>query len=150
MNTFLNLENARTHDQKELMEKIIADGVCPFCKENFARYHPKPVLKETEHWFFSENMSPYEGTKHHYIFVYKPAHISTPAEMSQAAWSDLLEIIRWALKQYSIDGGTVAMRFGTAKKFANSVMHLHGHLIEPDVDNPSHPGVTFRVSKATE
>lgn len=144
----LNLDNARTPEQKALMEKIIADGVCPFCAEHFTKYHPKPVIKETDHWFFSENMSPYIGTKHHYLFVYKADHATSPSELTPEAWSDLLTVMQWALKEFSIAGGTFAMRFGTEKKYSNSVMHLHAHLIEPDVDDPEHSGVKFPVSKS--
>jgi diadenosine tetraphosphate (Ap4A) HIT family hydrolase len=144
----LNLDNARTPEQKALMEKIIADGVCPFCAENFQKYHPKPVLKETDYWFFTENMSPYAGTKHHFLLVYKPAHINSPAEMLPEAWADLQTVIQWALGEFKMEGGTFAMRFGTAKKYSNSVMHLHAHLIEPNVDDPEHAGVKFPVSKA--
>ena len=60
----LQMSNARTPEQVALMQKIIDDGVCPFCAEHFKKYHPKPVLKETEYWFFTENMSPYKGTKY--------------------------------------------------------------------------------------
>lgn len=143
----LNLENARTPEQKALMEKIIKDGVCPFCVENFTKYHPKPVLKETEYWFFTENMSPYLGTKHHFIFVYKPSHIHDPEELSPEGWGDLLTLIAWAKKEYGITGGTFAMRFGNNAKFSNSVKHLHAHLIDPDIDDPKHLGVKFPVSK---
>lgn len=146
----LNLDNARTPEQKALMEKIIADGVCPFCEEHFRTYHPKPVLKETDYWFFTENMSPYAGTKHHFLLVYKPAHVNNPSEMSPEAWADLFTLIEGALKEYEIAGGTFAMRFGTAKKYSNSVMHLHAHLIEPDVDDPEHAGVKFPVSRAVK
>ena len=145
----LNLANARTPEQIALMQKIIADGVCPFCAEHFRKYHPKPVLKETEYWFFTENMSPYVGTKYHFILVYKPTHITDPKELSAEAWNNLLELIHWAEKEYQIDGGTFAMRFGTDLKYANSVMHLHAHLIEPNVDDPQHPGVKFPVSKSS-
>lgn len=145
---FLNLANARTEEQRKLMEKIAADGVCPFCAEHFTKYHPNPILKETDYWFCTENMSPYAGTKQHFLFVYKPSHITTPLELAAEAWIDLLSLMQWAIKTYLVAGGTFAMRYGTDKKYSNSVMHLHIHLIEPDVDDPDHPGVKFPVSKS--
>ena len=144
---FLNLRNARTPEQQELMERIAVDGVCPFCVEHFKKYHPRPVLKETDYWFFTENISPYIGTRHHFLFVYKPRHITTPDELEPEALVDLFAVLDWARNEFGINGGTFAMRFGTAKKYANSVMHLHAHLIEPDVDDPTHTGVKFPVSK---
>ena len=53
----LNHDNARTEEQKTLMAKIEEDGVCPFCAEHFKKYHPKPILKETDYWFVTENMN---------------------------------------------------------------------------------------------
>lgn len=145
----LNLDNARTPEQRALMEKIIQDGVCPFCADHLRTYHPKPILKETDYWFFTENMSPYIGTKHHYLFIYKPSHIESPAELSPEASADLMGLAQWAIKEYGIEGGTIAMRFGAKKKYSNSVLHLHAHLIEPDVDTPGHPGIKFPVSKSS-
>jgi ATP adenylyltransferase len=149
MTEFLDPQKARTEEQRVLMEQIARDGVCPFCAEHLRTYHPKPILKETDYWFFTENMSPYAGTKHHFMLMYKPSHITTPAELSPESWTDLLAILNWATVEYAIRGGTFALRFGSDKKYSNSVAHLHAHFIEPDVDDPQHAGVKFPVSKNT-
>lgn len=125
----LNHDNARTNEQKELMAKIESDGVCPFCKEHFTKYHPKPILKETDHWFVTENMSPYEGTSLHLIFVYKPSHINTPKEISPEAAADLFGLLSWATETYTIQGGSFFMRFGNMHWNGSSVEHLHAQLI---------------------
>ncbi len=131
-----------------LMERIAQDGVCPFCAEHVRKYHPKPILKETDHWFFTENMSPYVGTKHHFIFIYKPSHITTLSELPPEGWTDLHTILDWATAEYAIAGGTFALRFGASTRLSNSVAHLHAHFLEPDIDDPEHPGVKFPVSKS--
>lgn len=141
----LTIENARTKEQKELMEKIQKDGVCPFCKEHFTAYHPKPIIKETEYWFLTENMSPYAGTKFHFIFVYKPSHIENPSLLSPEASSDLFALLSWAAKHFSIPGGAFFMRFGESKYTGGSVAHLHAHLLMGDVDAPDHEAVRVKL-----
>ena len=144
-NQFLKMESARTPEQKALMARIIADGVCPFCAEHFKKYHPKPILKETDHWFFTENISPYKNTKHHFIFVYKPAHITRPNEATPEALKDLFDIIDWAVAEYQIPGGALFMRFGDMKYTGSSVEHLHAHLIMSDVDAPDYETVRVKL-----
>ena len=141
----LNLSNARTPEQIALMQTIIADGVCPFCAEHFRKYHPKPVLKETEHWFFTENMSPYVGTKYHFIFVYKPAHISKPRELPPEALVDLFTLVNAAIAENKIPGGSFFMRFGDHIYNGSSVEHLHAHLLMGDADAPGHEPVRVKL-----
>jgi len=129
----LDHENARTEEQKNLMAQIEADGVCPFCAEHFKKYHPKPILKETDSWFVTTNMSPYEGTKHHFLFVYKPAHIRKPEEMSPTDITDLFSLIAWVTTTYEIMGGSFFMRFGDTRYTAGSVEHLHAQLLTGDM-----------------
>jgi diadenosine tetraphosphate (Ap4A) HIT family hydrolase len=139
------MPHARTPEQIALMQKIIADGVCPFCAEYFRKYHPKPVLKETDHWFFTENMSPYVGTKYHFIFVYKPAHITTPSELPPEALVDLHHLLDSAIAEYKIVGGSFFMRFGEHKYNGSSVEHLHAHLLMGDADAPGHEPVRVKL-----
>ncbi len=141
----LNLSNARTQEQISLMQQIVADGVCPFCAEHFRKYHPKPVLKETDYWFFTENMSPYKGTKYHFIFVYKPAHIKSAGEMEPKALEDLYTLLNWAIAEYKIPGGSFFMRFGDTKYTGSSVEHLHAHLLMGDADDPAHQAVKVKL-----
>ncbi len=128
-NAGLNHNEARTEEQKTLMAKIEADGVCPFCEAHFRQYHPKPILKETTSWFFTENMSPYEGTTCHFIFVYKPNHITLPSELTPEARIELFDFVDWAIQEYNILGGSFFMRFGEGGYNGSSVEHLHAHLI---------------------
>lgn len=143
--TFLNLNNARTPEQQALMHQIAEDGVCPFCAEYFRKYHPKPILKETEYWFFTENMSPYAGTKYHFIFVYKPAHITTPKEIPPKAVVDLFILLNAAIEEYKILGGAFFMRFGDTRYNGSSVAHLHLQLLMGDVDAPGHEKVRVKL-----
>ncbi len=127
--TGLKHENARTEEQKKLMAQIEQDGVCPFCSEHFRRYHPKPILKESDFWFVTENMSPYEGTAQHFLFVYKPQHVTHLEDIDKEALADLLILTQWVTSTYSIDGASLFMRFGNTERNGSSVAHLHAQLI---------------------
>lgn len=137
--------NARTEEQKKLMEKIEQDGVCPFCAEHFKTYHPKPILWETEHWFITTNMSPYTNTKYHFLFVYKPAHITNLIDIPSEAQNDLFVQIHRLTDEYHIPGGAFFMRFGDHRYTGGSVEHLHAHLIMGDADNPNHEPVRVKL-----
>ncbi len=143
---FLNHENARTDEQKNLMQKIETDGVCPFCAENFTKYHPKPILKKTNFWFVTENMSPYEGTTTHIIFVYKPKHITLPSEMEEGAVADLFENINWATDKFNIKGGSFFIRFGNTNYNGSSVEHLHAHLLTGVEKNENTEGIKVKLA----
>lgn len=140
-----NHRNARTKEQKELMAKIEADGVCSFCAEHFKTYHPKPIFKETDFWFVTENMSPYEGTVHHFLFVYKPAHVSTLAEVALGAFEDLRECINWVNAKYAIKGGAYFMRFGDTRYNGSSVEHLHAQLVTGVIDDGDVDGIKVKL-----
>ena len=142
----LNHNQARTDEQKNLMAKIEADGVCPFCEAHFRQYHPKPILKETGSWFLTENMSPYEGTTHHYIFVYKPAHITLPSELSPESRIELFDLVDWAVKEFNIIGGAFFMRFGDGDYNGSSVEHLHGQLISGVKKGDDSEGLRVKLS----
>jgi ATP adenylyltransferase len=142
----LNMKHGkRTPEQAALMERIREDGVCPFCAEYFKKYHPKPVLKETDYWFFTENMDPYKGTKYHFIFVYKPAHISLPSELPPEALVDLFALINGAIAEYNMPGGSLFMRFGETRFTGSSVTHLHAQLIMGDSDAEDHEPVRVKL-----
>jgi len=141
----LNMQNARTPEQVALMQKIIDDGVCPFCAEYFKKYHPKPIIKETEYWFFTENMSPYKGTKYHFLMVYKPSHVRKPSDVAPEALADLFVLANWAIEEYKIPGGSIFMRFGDTRYTGSSVEHLHAHLLMGDNDAPDHEPVRVKL-----
>ena len=148
---YLDFTHARSKDQIELMEKIVKDGVCPFCSEHFKKYHPRPILKETKWWIVSENMHPYEGARVHLLFVYKE-HVSTVSEMKPEAGKELIELVSWAIQKYKIAGGAFFMRFGDTRYTGSSVNHLHAQLLtgnaKSDDDNIDKLKVKLGYKKA--
>ena len=143
--TYLKMDNARTNEQKKLMNKIRVAGVCPFCSEHFIKYHPRPIIEESDFWFFTENMSPYDHTKYHFIFVYKPAHITTPGEMMLGAAEDLFRLVSFSVEKYKIPGGSFFMRFGDMKYNGSSVNHLHAQLLMGNADIKNHEPVRVKL-----
>lgn len=138
-------KNARTGEQKKLMKKIESDGVCSFCYENFTKYHPKPIIKENHSWLLTTNMSPYEGTTHHFFFVYKTSHKLYPHEMTRDEHADLFELVSWVIEEYNIKGGSFFMRFGEAGWNGSSVEHLHAHLIVGVQDSENTEGLKVKL-----
>jgi len=141
----LNFENARTNEQVAIMEKARANGVCPFCREHIEKYHPKPIYKEEKYWLVTENMSPYDGTKFHFLFVYTPGHVESISEIPTEAFAELHFLLDQMREYLSIQGGTLIMRFGDNKYNGGSVSHLHAQLVVGDADDPNHEPVRTKV-----
>lgn len=128
MNNHINLDSVRDVEQQRVMERIRQDGVCPFCREHFEKYHSKPILFETAHWITTENAWPYENAIKHFLLVAK-THITKPSDLSPDAWLDLQRCLRWLENEKQIDHGTLLMRFGNTKNTGGSVTHLHAQLV---------------------
>lgn len=124
----MNIGNARKPLQRENMEKIQAEGFCPFCPEHMQKYHTPPILKTGAHWYVTPNMYPYDNTKHHFLFVTNE-HLTNTSELAPEAWAEIQEHIAWLYKEYNIDGGTFLMRSGDMEKNGATVLHLHAQLI---------------------
>lgn len=136
MNSFINLNNSRREEQKKVMEQINSEKHCPFCEENLSKYHKKPILAESVHWILTENQWPYDKTRHHLLAIHKK-HIEHLKDMSPEAGSELIELFQSESQKRKIEGGGIAIRFGGPNShgnYGNSVLHLHAHLIEPDLE----------------
>jgi diadenosine tetraphosphate (Ap4A) HIT family hydrolase len=133
-NRFINLELSRRDDQRAVMEEIEKQGHCPFCRENLEKYHKNPILKEGKYWLLTENQWPYEKVKQQLLAIYK-THIENISEMDPAAGSELIAMFSEEANKRNMSGGGVAIRFGKSEfgNYGSSVVHIHAHLIEPDL-----------------
>ncbi|MEX2368999.1 MAG: HIT domain-containing protein [Candidatus Paceibacterota bacterium] len=134
-NKFIDKNHARLEDQKQVMEQIDDDGVCPFCEENLAKYHKKEIIEQGDYWLLTENQWPYDNTLNHYLVIYKE-HIEHINDLSPEAGRELIELFQLASKKGHIKGGGLTMRFGVPNEdgnYGSTVTHLHAHLIEPDL-----------------
>lgn len=135
-NKFIHLTAVRREDQRQVMEKILEEGHCPFCRENLDKYHKNPILKEGKFWLLTDNQWPYEKVKHQLLAIYK-THIEHIKDMDPEAGKELMEMFAEETRRRNIPGGGIAIRFGKNPEhgnYGNSVLHLHAHLIEPDLD----------------
>jgi ATP adenylyltransferase len=144
---FVNLDNARLSEQKEVMETILARGECPFCPENLTKYHQRPILKEGSHWVLTENQWPYENTRVHLLLIHRE-HAEKLIDVSPEAWMDLGGLVTWAEQHYGILSGGLGMRFGDPSGNGGSVRHLHTQLLTArvtDKNDPVYKPVRLRV-----
>ncbi len=135
-NRFINLDLVRRDDQRKVMEEIKKHGHCPFCRENLNKYHKSPILKEGKFWLLTENQWPYEKVKHQLLAIYK-THVEHLSKIEPEAGKELIELFAEESKKRNMEGGGVAMRFGSSEhgNYGSSVLHIHAHLVEPDLEN---------------
>ena len=145
-NGFVDLDNARTKQQKQVMKDIAGAKHCPFCRENLVKYHKQPILKEGKFWIVTTNQWPYEHTKHHFLLIYK-SHAVSLSELSPLAGQELFELLAEIEQAYQIKGGGLAMRFGDTDYSAGTVNHLHVQLIDPDITAADFQPVRVKIGK---
>lgn len=152
-NAHVDVSNAREDEQIEVMHKILAEGHCPFCKEQLDLYHKKPILKETKHWILTENQWPYKKTKKHLLVISK-THMTTLNELPVGAGEEILDLFKWAEKEFNMIGGAwgyggaMASRFGNPEFSGATVSHLHAQIIFPDVEAlEENESVVFYIGK---
>ena len=133
-NRFINISAIRRDDQRHVMEEIKKNGHCPFCRENLEKYHKRPIIKEGAFWLLTENQWPYEKTKHQLLAIYR-THIEHLTEIDPEAGKELFQMFAEEANKRNIEGGGIAMRFGSSAdgNFGSSVLHIHAHLIEPNL-----------------
>lgn len=144
--SFVNLGNARKDEQREVMEHIQHEGVCPFCPESIKKYHKQPILREGEHWLLTQNQWPYDFTEHHLLLI-ATKHIQTVTDLGPGSFDELQGHVEWAVATYRIASGGLAMRFGSIERNGATVDHLHAHIIEPAKDIPEDEKVRFKISR---
>jgi ATP adenylyltransferase len=142
--TFVDLDNARVQEQRQVMQQIIDADHCPFCLENLEEYHKVPILKMGQYWFVTHNQWPYQHTKIHLLIILKE-HKEDLSELDPAVGQELLELAKWGQQEFHIPGGGLSLRFGETDYSAATVKHLHAQLIQPDIYHPNYETAPVRV-----
>jgi diadenosine tetraphosphate (Ap4A) HIT family hydrolase len=140
----LNLKNARVPHQEKQMKRILARGICPFCKKYFAEYHAASILKEGKYWFITKNDYPYEGSSQHWLLVHKK-HIATVQEITKKGFEELGEFLSWVEKNFNIQGGSFVMRFGDINYTGATISHLHAHVVVGSRQTKKSVGIKVKV-----
>lgn len=141
---FVDIENARVDDQRDVMREIMSADHCPFCWENLEKYHKQAIIKEGKYWLVTTNQWPYVHTSLHLLLIYK-SHAERLADLDPQAGVELLELVQWVEKHYQIPGGGVAMRFGDMNYSAGTVAHIHAQLLVPDIQAPDYDAKPVKV-----
>lgn len=143
----VNKRNARKGEYRKVIEKIDGMGKCPFCPDNFL-YHKKPILRRRGDWFLTENTWPYKDTRHHLIVIGKK-HKENLLDLTDKDFQNVLALAKWAIKEYNIQGGALAMRFGNTNLTGASVAHIHFHILVPKKDKKTrlYKKVTFPIGQ---
>lgn len=135
----VELSNARFPEQREVMEGILDDEVCPFCVDSLAKYHKKPILEEGTYWRVTENQWPYADTEFHLLLIARE-HMRTLADFGEAvgpAFAELGQLATKYLDTYGTDTAALGMRIGDPAQTGGTVDHLHAHIIRVDQHAPS-------------
>lgn len=142
---YVDPNETRSPEQRSQYEEINKEGICPFCGDNFYRFHESEVLKTNKNWLITTNDHPYMGTKHHFLLVYRgKKHIISPDELGFKAKLDLFKIIKWVNKKLNIKSGAFVMRYGGPGN-GSSVRHLHAHIIVGESNIKSEHKVSIKV-----
>lgn len=141
---FTDGDNARVDEQRAVMAKSEADGVCPFCPEHLEQYHKDPILLEGLYWIATPNSWPYEHTKHQILLISR-SHVEHIKDLPEGAGEELIQMTRKLAEQFNTPGGAICMRFGDTLYSAGSVKHVHAQLIVPDIEAADYEPVRFKI-----
>ncbi len=142
----INMDNARVDDQRQVMEKYVQDGTCPFCPGTQAETL-KPIIRRGDYWDIRENRWPYENTKLHLILIARN-HCENLGDLFSEAGYELFRFIKWIGDEYNVTSGAICMRFGDIRYNGATVAHLHAHVIVPDPEKTKNKEdkVRFKIS----
>ncbi|MBT3356636.1 hypothetical protein HN784_00115 [bacterium] len=124
-------DRARTAKQTESMKETIGKGKCPFCPPHTRRKGwAKKVIRSFGSWNLRPNDFPYDNHDHHFVIIYDK-HTNDIKDITEEEWVQFGHLLSWTIKEYSLKGGAVVMRFGHSDYNASTVRHLHGHIQVP-------------------
>jgi len=130
---FVDIDNARTDEQRQAMLRIIERGVDPFSMEDILKEHKKPILKEGKYWFVTENQYKYKNAKKQFLLI-SNLYAETLSDLTGEAFKELLTLAKEICKEYDIKGGALCARFGDTKISGATVKRLHFQIIESDTE----------------
>lgn len=142
--SFVNLNNARFEEQRQVMQNIEDSKECPFCPEYLDKYHREEIIRKGAHWLLTRNQWPYENTDLHLLAI-ATYHAEKLSDLRKGSFDELQDHMVWAENEFQIVAGGIAMRFGDTSHNGASVKHLHAHLIVPSINKPANEKVKFRI-----
>ncbi len=146
---YVNYENTRGRSDtsySDVVKNIESEGNCPFpfCGEDPAEHHKKPIFAEGKYWKATDNAYPYDNVDHHILFIYKEHKLSL-TDITTEGWVELHRLVEETIKNRNILGGTLFMRFGDTRYTGASVSHLHAHLVVSKGNSSDYKPVLTRI-----
>lgn len=141
---YINIDNARYDDQRQVMKKIAKNKECPFCPENLDKYHKQEIIRKGEHWILTRNQWPYKNTDVHLLAISK-YHTEKLSDLKSGSFDELQGHIVWVESEFNVVSGGIAMRFGNITNNGATINHLHVHFIVPSPNNTSDEKVRFKI-----
>jgi diadenosine tetraphosphate (Ap4A) HIT family hydrolase len=123
-----NLKNARTEEQFKKMQSLEREGQCNFCQDYSGEYKLKTPVVRTNFCRASENMTPYENSRYHFLIIFNRC-IEKRSELTKEEWLDLNEVCTILEEVFKMPGSSLLVRSGNWDYTGSSVSHLHAHLI---------------------
>lgn len=128
-----NPDNARSDEQRRIMEEVASRGECFLCpeslkKESLRNKTSTTPIFEGVHWYIKRNDFPYEGTELHLLIVPKK-HVEKLEDLLAEEFLELQEMVRWANKTFEVRGGSMFVRYGDMSYTSATYKHLHFHLL---------------------
>lgn len=121
--------NGRSPEYKQELREILANNICPFCKEGKTA-NEQAILKKTPHWYLTPNAYPLRDTLYHFMIT-PWRHITNASDITGAEWQDFAKLRQWLTKEYNLTGEAMYVRSGEPLVTGASVAHLHWHIIVP-------------------
>ncbi len=146
MKKFVDTNNSRAGQYRNVIADIAKKGVCPFCPDQLKQFHKNPILTR-KYWIVTDNMYPYHPVLQHLLLIHRK-HIKHASEISVGAWQELSKIIKEVSEKRDISGGTFILRFGDTHFTGSSVSHLHAHLIQSSPESDDYDkkkGIVTRI-----
>ncbi len=131
-----NIQNARTREQIDHLQRTVGMGKCPFCPDNGFDPEVNKVIIAGEYWQGWQNPFPYPHNQHHFVFA-TLEHIENVADLTPAMWEEWGRLNQELIERFSIPGGGITMRFGLNQYNAGTLSHCHSHIQVPDLTGPS-------------
>lgn len=127
------INGGRDPAYQQVLEQIKAEGKCPFCPAQLEIIHPCPILHRIGRWCITPAAWPYQNALRHWLLIGED-HQEDLSRMTNFDFAELFELVRWAVREFQIPGAAFCMRFGDTVHSGSSVVHLHAHLIVPEID----------------
>lgn len=130
--SFVLVERTRSEAQRAQYQEIRDRGICPFCPEHISEFHKSPVLLGGLFWSISKADWLYKGVGLQLLIV-SNRHAEKLSDLPRGSGEELLEMMKWAEKEFGIESGVFGFRFGDIRWNGASVDHLHCQIF---VSNP--------------